>query len=297
MTVLSLAVALISTGASAQRPATTAVPTPTAEEIMARVAANQDKAETERSHYIYVQHAHVTSRKGKTPMCEEETDSRVTPSATGSQAALLRLQGRALVKHRYITYTAPLPDKDKATDDHDSISVTVGDDTTDRDIVQHMRVNLTNDDSKDGIAARLFPLTSKDQQGYSFRWIGRERMNGRDVFHVEFAPKDKSDFSWKGDAWVDTDAYQPVVVSTELSRKIPLAVRMLLGTNVPGLGFTVVYAPQPDGIWFPVNLSSEFKIHVLFFFTRDIIIDAQNRSFEKTHVTSTVVGAAQPPQP
>ena len=81
-----------------------------------------------------------------------------------------------------------------------------------------------------------------------------------------------------------------------MARSVPFAVRTLLGTNVPGLGFTVTYAPQADGVWFPVSFSTEFKLHVLFFFKREIIIDARNSDFEKTHVTSTVVTAsgAQP---
>jgi hypothetical protein len=82
-----------------------------------------------------------------------------------------------------------------------------------------------------------------------------------------------------------------------MARKIPFAVRTFLGTNFPGLGFTVTYAPQSSGVWFPVNLSTEFKIHVLFFFNREIILDAQNRDFEKTHVTSRIVGDATPVDP
>lgn len=46
---------------------------------------------------------------------------------------------------------------------------------------------------------------------------------------------------------------------------------------------------QPDGVWFPVSFGTEFKLHVLFFFSREIIIDAQNSDFEKTHVSSKIV--------
>jgi hypothetical protein len=123
---------------------------------------------------------------------------------------------------------------------------------------------------------------------------GRERMNDRDVFHISFLPKKKDDFGWSGDAFIDTTAFQPVLVTTGMARKLPFAVRTLLGTNLPGLGFTVTYAPQPDGVWFPVTFSTEFKIHVLFFFNREVILDAQNREFEKTHVTSQIVGEATP---
>jgi hypothetical protein len=58
-----------------------------------------------------------------------------------------------------------------------------------------------------------------------------------------------------------------------------------------------VYEPQPDGIWFPVSFGTEFKLHVLFLFSREIIVDAQNRSFEKTHVTSQIVDVGELAKP
>jgi hypothetical protein len=269
---------------------------PAAESIMARVAANQDRAEVDRLHYVYVQHAHVVSRKGKTVMCEEVTDSRVTPLASGSHQELLKLDGRLLRKSKYVTYTSLLSKHDGKTgieNDHDSLSVSVGDDDTDRDLVEGMRSNLADDRSNDGLGARLFPLTSKSQSDYRFHLVGREHINGRDVFHIDFRPKDKDDYGWKGDAYIDAIAYQPVVVRTAMARNIPFAVRALLGTSLPGLGFTVVYAPQPDGVWFPVSFGTEFKLHVLFFFSREILIDAQNSDFEKTHVSSKIVGEGE----
>lgn len=300
---------------------------PTAEAVMARVATNQDQAEAERAHYVYVQHAKMVSRRGGTVMCEEITDYRMTPSSDGSHEQLLTLDGRQLTKHKYVAYHALLPeqvaaeqaaaktkDPQKKSEDHgekngddnsqkngedngETIHVSISDDSLDRDLVENMRWNLIHDKSKDGISAHLFPLTSKDQADYAFRMIGRERMNGRDVFHIRFRPKKKDDFGWSGDAYIDTRAFQPVLVTTGMARKIPFAVRTLLGTNLPGLGFTVTYAPQPDGVWFPVTFSTEFKIHVLFFFHREIILDAQNREFEKTHVTSRIVGEATPVEP
>ena len=277
-------------------------PQPSADVIMAHVAANQDASEAERAHFVYVQHARVTSRKGSTVRCEEVTDTRITPTATGFHQQLLKLDGRLLHKHKYLTYTQLPSTKDtgkaEVDADKDDLSITLdNDDTTDRDLVENMRNNLTNGKSKDGINAGLFPLTSKTQTDYQFHLIGREKQNGRDVFHIVFQPKDKDDFSWKGDAFIDTTAYQPVLVRTTMSRKIPFAVRTLLGTSLPGLGFTVIYAPQPgpqpNAVWFPVSFGTEFKMHILFFFNREIIISAENRNFEQTHVKSTIVPAAQ----
>jgi len=291
---------------------------------MARVAANQDASEAERNHYVYVQHARMSSRKGKTVLCEEITDYRFTPSAGETHEQLLKVDGRMLKNKKYFSYDKLLPsdeekrksaegdlnkekegktaDSDKSKEqksdekkkdkkkDKDPVFDPDSDETIDRDLVENMRKNLIHDKSKDGVNARLFPLTSKNQTDYAFRMIGRERLNSRDVFHINFRPKNKDDFGWSGDAYIDTTAYQPVLVTTAMARKIPFAVRTLLGTNVPGLGFTVTYAPQADGVWFPVTFSTEFKIHVLYFFHRQIFLNAENREFEKTHVTSRIVG-------
>ncbi len=299
---------------------------PSAESVMNRVAVNQDTAQAERAHYVYVQHAKMTSRRGKTVMCEEITDYRFTPSTDGTDEQLLKVDGRFLKNREFISYDKLLPrdedkpkdagkdadknqsekkqnkasDKDKKKDkdrDKDPVFDPNSDETLDRDLVENMRWNLIHDKSKDGIAQHLFPLTTKDQTNYSFRMIGREHLNDRDVYHIAFRPKKKDDFGWSGDAYIDTTAYQPVLVTTAMARKIPFAVRTLLGTDVPGLGFTIRYAPQPEGVWFPVNFSTEFKIHVLYFFHRQIILDAQNRDFEKTHVTSRIVGEATPLDP
>ncbi len=287
---------------------------PAAEVVMARVAANQDTAEAERAHYVYVQHAKMTSRRGKTVMCEEITDYRFTPSSDGTDQQLLKVDGRYLRDKNYVTYTALLPrDENKPKDPEKSEDKSAdkaaadkkkhsdanpeNEEALDRDLVENLRWNLIHDKSKDGYNARLFPLTSKNQADYVFRMVGRERLNSRDVYHITFRPKNKDDFGWSGDAYIDTTAFQPVLVTTAMARKVPFAVRTLLGTNVPGLGFTITYAPQPDGVWFPVTFSTEFKIHVLYFFHREIILDAQNRDFEKTHVTTRIVGEATPVEP
>ena len=294
---------------------------------MNRVAINQDTAEAERAHYVYVQHAKMTSRRGNTVMCEELTDYRFTPSTDGTDEQLLKVDGRFLKNHKFISYDKLLPrdedkpkdaskdsDKDKSTakekdkqdkkdkkdKDKDPVFDPNSNETLDRDLVENMRWNLIHDKSKDGVNAHLFPLTTKDQLNYAFRMVARERLDGRNVYHVAFRPKEKNDFGWSGDAFIDTTAYQPVLVTTSMARKIPFAVRTLLGTDVPGLGFTITYAPQTNGVWFPVTFSTEFKIHVLYFFHRQIILDAQNRDFEETHVTSRIVGEAtpvEPPQP
>jgi hypothetical protein len=244
-------------------------------------------------------------------MCEEITDSRVSPRAKGSHQDLLKLDGRAWQKNHYTHYgtlqdqLAEQKDKEAKTEQEDLDGIDV-------DLVENLRKNLTDDEdpgqkhegvefshgggdrpvgrdgseiqgSKDGLGKGLFPLTSEKQHEYVFRLVGQQKMNGRDVYHVSFHPKDKSDFDWKGEAFIDTAEFEPVVVYTEMSRKIPLAVRTLLGTNLPGLGFSVTYDRERDGVWFPVSFGTEFRMRVLFFIARDISISLTNTRFEKTH--------------
>jgi len=290
-----LLLSIVSAAARAQQP--------TAADIMQRVAANQDRSEAARSHYVYVQHARTLSRKGKTTQCQEVTDFRITPTDKGSQQQLLSLDGKLLYKGKYLHYThlqsqdakqkqnaATPPDNDLPADD---------DDPMDLDLVENMRQNLVADSSKDGIGAGLFPLTSKVQADYTYTLVGRAPLDGRDCYHITFHPRDKDDFGWKGDAWIDAKAFQPVLVHTTMARNIPFAVRTLLGTSVPGLGFTVTYAPQPadtpDALWFPISFGTEFKLHVLFFLNRTIVLDVRNRDFEQTHVHSTLLTTAPAP--
>jgi hypothetical protein len=284
-----------------------------ARDIMAKVAANQDRTEAARTRYIYMQHIRTVSRKpGGKVMCEEVTDSRVSPRAKGSHQELLTLDGRHWQKGHYVHYTTlqeqdAAPSKDEAAKDgappkdgdpKDRKVKTEKDDLDgmDIDLVENLRKNLTNDgsehteeksqdnaghgvhvhvdvadegQSKDGLAKGLFPLTTKQQEKYLFKLEGRQTMNGRDVYRVSFRPKDKNDFDWKGEAFIDVHEFEPVVVYTQMSRKIPLAVRTLLGTNLPGLGFSVTYDREPDGVWFPVSFGTEFRMRVLFFIARE----------------------------
>lgn len=261
----------------------------TAETIMARVAANQDRTEAERLHYIYLQHIRMTSHKpGGRVMCEEVTDTRITPERGVSHQELQSLNGRYWQKNRYVTYTQFPKQMEESKDDGG----------LDCGLLQSLRGSLAEDKSRDALGRGLFPLTTKEQANYRFTLLGRQAMNGREVFHLGFAPHDKNDFDWKGEAFIDTTEFQPVVVLTKLSRKMPILVRTMLGTNLPGLGFTVTYARQQDGVWFPATFGTEFRMRILFFIARDITMALDNSHFEKTHSSAHIVdGNAQVPAP
>jgi len=250
-----------------------------AESIMARVAANQDRSEKLRSQYIYQQHIRVASRKtnGKV-LREETTDYRVVPKPEATERTLQQMAGRYWHGGKYVEFTGePVP----------------AEDSTDGELVHSFREDLTNDDSKDGLARDLFPLTTEEQKNYQFRLIGEEIFEGRKTYHLGFTQKDTDDIDWAGEAFIDEDEFQPIYVFTKLSRRMPFAIRTLMGIDLPGIGFAVHYRRQEDGVWFPTSLGSEFRIHVLFFFNRSMSISMENKNFERTHVESKIVGVSQ----
>lgn len=77
-------------------------------------------------------------------------------------------------------------------------------------------------------------------------------------------------------------------VLTRLSRRIPLAVRTLLGTDLPGIGFNVQYKRVDKDVWFPVSFGSEFRLRAVFFIKRDISMSMEASGFLRTAVNSNV---------
>lgn len=252
-----------------------------AAEIMARVAVNQDHSEELRKQYVYRQHIHVLTHKpGGRLQREETSDYDMVPQPGGVEKKLKTITGRYWKKGKYETFDGePVPEAD----------------SLDGDLIHSFRDDLTSDKSKDGLGKDLFPLTSEEQKDYDFELLGQENEDGRALYHIRFRPKDKNDFSWAGEAYIDAAEFQPVRVFTKLSRRIPFMVRTLLGTDVPGIGFSVTYKRQEDGVWFPVSFGTEFRLRAVFFINRNISIALENSNFEHTHVESKmkVIGPAE----
>lgn len=264
-----------------------------AEDIMARVAANQDRSEALRQEYIYKQHMHIVTHKPKSRMMREETaDYEVTPLPEGTQKQLKTLTGRYWNKTAYVDFqgTSALEAGGGDADlihnlrNHEPMPETS---RNDADLIRNLRSYLLNDKSKDGLGRDLFPVTSEEQKEYEFKLLGQEQEAGRNVYHIAFAPKDSGDPTWAGEAFIDSAEFQPVRVFTRMSRRIPFLVRMTW-FDLPGFGFNVVYERQEDGVWFPSNFGTEFRLHVgpLFFFDRDVAISLKNSGFEHKRAES-----------
>ena len=65
-------------------------------------------------------------------------------------------------------------------------------------------------------------------------------------------------------------------------------MRTLLGTDVPGIGYSLRCEKQPGGVWFPKTYGTEFGLHVLFFLNREISVSLDNKDFQQTHVETKI---------
>ncbi len=252
---------------------------PTADAIMARVATNQDSSEKLRSQYIYQQHIQIITRKTSSKVVREEAvDYQVVPKPDHSEWSLQKLAGRYWHKSKYENFNGePAPEAD----------------SIDGQLIHDFREGLTKQNSRDGLARNLFPLTTEKQKQYKFSLMDQEPFEGRPSYHIAFTPKDNNEIDWAGEAYIDAQEFQPIYVFTKLSRRIPFGVRTFLGTDLPGVGFAVHYRRQEDGVWFPVSLGSEFRIRALFFFNRKMTVSLENKAFEHTHVQTKITAADQ----
>ncbi len=243
----------------------------TADEIMARVAANQDRAIEMRSHFVYKQHTHTVSRKTNGKLMREETqDFDVFPNASGTEKKLESITGRYWHGGKYVEYHAiPIPDAD----------------SVDASLTHEM---MEDSRGKDGLMSHLFPLTTEQQKDYEFRLLGEETFQRQQVYRVRFVPKDKKDFDWTGEAYINAAEFQPVYVFTKPSRKMPFFVKSVLGVDLPGIGFNVQYAREEQDVWFPESFGTEFQINLFHFFRRTVTLSLKNSEFKKTHVDTRI---------
>ncbi len=250
-------------------------PSPSVDEIMARVAANQDRAEQARAEYVYQQRIHVATLRTNGKLAREETaDYLVAPTPDGTKKELKHIEGRYWHKGKYLTFQGePVPE----------------DGWVDSSLVQSFRDDLSNDKSKDGLGRDLFPLTSGEQKQYHFDLVGEDTVKGRRVYRVRFRPRDKGELTWAGEAMIDAEEFEPLRVYTKLSRKIPFFVRTLLGTDFPGVGFNVEYKRFDEGVWFPVSFGTEFRLRAVFFINRDITVALVNSAFQRAKVQSRIL--------
>jgi hypothetical protein len=239
-----------------------------AAEIMQRVAENQDREQAERNHFIYQQLIHRTARHKDGRLIKEEFWAyTVAPNAKGTEKKLISVKGRYLKGGKYLSFEGePVPDAGL------------------------LNVIFDDDDksARDGLDSDLFPLTRDKQKEYTFERAGERAVKGRPAYEIKFHPIDRRDYGWTGEALIDQEEFQPIQVYTQLSRKLPAAVRAMLGTEVHGLGFNVQYGRVDKNLWFPASYGTEFAVHALFFLNRTFTESTENTNFRRATVDSHI---------
>jgi opacity protein-like surface antigen len=259
--------------------AAAAAQTPDVQTIMENVGRNQAQAVALRQEFTFHQRQLLKMNRGNGKVAREEhREYDITPNGHGVRKELIRFEGKYEYKGKYVTYDRP--------------GYNYKDMDIDGDLIDDLSDDMTNDKgSRDGIGANLFPLTTEEQYKYNFKLLAAEKYRGRDVYRVSFEPKPHQDFdeaAWKGEAMIDAAEFQPVSVHSKLALKIPKAVKVLLGTDIKGLGFAVTYQKFEDGVWFPVSYGGEFEVRAVFFYKRTISVNMTNTDFHRTDVKSNV---------
>ena len=260
----------------------TATENPLVEQIMQKVAANQDRAEQLRREFVYRQSVIIRLTRGNGRLAREELrEHQVTPTPEASEETLVRFLGKYEKDGKLLEYAEP-GFRHKELD-------------LDGELISEFAEEFTNDKkSRDGIARDFFPLTTQAQTKYRFDLMGEEVHRGKPAYRVAFEPLGKGweemeGAPWSGELLVDRAEHQPVLVTTKLAKNFPLAVKVLLGTDVQRLGFKVAYERFDDGIWFPVSYGGEFKLKAVFFYKRNIAIALSNTDFQRTTVSTRLV--------
>ena len=260
-------------------PSTARSETLTADQIMARVAANQERAVELRKSYVFEQRARVRITKGASKLKREESRRyRVVPTETGVERELIDVE----VAHR----------KDGETLELAGVGALDAEqlDGIDKELAESFHEDLAGENnSRDGINPDLFPLTADKQRGFVFKLNGSQSYRGRRVSSISFEPGDDAyDAHWAGEALIDEKEFQPVLVTSHFVNMIPLWVRTVFGVNIRQLGFKLSYDRFDDGVWFPVSYGGEFRIKALHVFRRRAAVSLVNEQFRRTDVESTV---------
>ncbi len=252
---------------------------PDVRDIMARVARNQAASIEARKGFVYDEEEHVRLHRGNgKPAREEMRLYTVMPQQKDRSRELVKLEGSYSDGAKSGTYSNASFERKGLDIDAALVEAFFEDDPG---------------DSVDGIPKDLFPLTEEEQAKYDYKLDGIESYHGRQACRISFQPKkgiakNADHGEWKGEALIDAAAFQPLMVSTDLAWKVPLAVRTMLGTNLRGVGFSVTYQPFDGGVWFPVSYGGELEVRAVFFYKRTISVEMTAKNFRHADVKSSI---------
>lgn len=250
---------------------------PPLDEILARLAANQERAIEARARVVYRQQIRTRLFRGGGKLAREEwREYTVTPTPDGANKERVSFKGQYEKSGKLHPYDDPgFRHKDLDLDG---------------ELIEDLTDDLVNDrESRDGISIGLFPLTRAEQRKYVFKFAGARKVAGREAWVIAFEPRQGEDSSpWSGEAAVDCEAFQPLYVTTKLGKVIPGWVRAVFGINLLQVGFSITYREVAPDLWFPATYGSEFFLRVLFGYARTITLSLENTDFRFASADSNI---------
>ncbi|MBI5083699.1 MAG: hypothetical protein HZB13_03760 [Acidobacteria bacterium] len=253
---------------------------PPLEEILAKLADSQERAVEARKSIVYRQDTWVRLLRTNGKLSrEEKRQYTVAPTPEGFDKKLERFEGRYEQGGQMHSYGQP---------DHKYKGMDI-----DGDLIRDLTNDLVNDTkTRDGFSKDLFPLTSSEQRHYVFKLEGTRRVAGVEALRVTFEPKKDQDGdddrAWAGEVLIHPEEFQPLLVTTRLAFKIPMAVKVMLGIDIKQLGFSVTYRKTADGLWFPSTYGTEFGLKIFFGYKRNITMNVTNTEFRRTEAVSHI---------
>lgn len=254
------------------------------EEILRRVAENQEKADTARTRVVYHQSVRTRLLRGDGKLArEEKRQYTVAPTAKGTEKELLKVDGLYEKHGKLLPYTNP---KFR----HKNVDL-------DGELAESLTDDLVNDkSSRDGLSLDLFPLTAAEQRHYTFRFDGYQAIGKVQAIRLSFSPikreKDAPDEEswrpWSGTVLIHPEEFQPMAVTTQLGQIIPGWVKVVFGINLKQLGYNLTYRKVEGGLWFPATYGTEFGLRVFFGYGRTIAMSLENTDFRLTNTQSTI---------
>jgi hypothetical protein len=246
--------------------------TPDAGGIMRRAAENVSRAQAARASYVFDQNIFVRIKRANGKLAQEEARKyTVAPTEKGAGRKLVEVKGKILDGKKEIDYSeAGFRRKEM---DIDAALVN----TFAREIM--WRRNTM------GPMTYWFPLEHPEK--YAFQFEGEERYRDYDVYKISFREIDGDD-DWQGEALIERNEFQPVLVTSAWTGKVPAPITIGLGTNVKQIGAKITYQRFDKDVWFPVSIGGEMKLRVLFLYARTIAFSAANADFRKADVQSSV---------
>lgn len=264
-------------------------------EIISRMAANVEASLEARRQYVYKQkvNAKLVRTNGQLARVERR-EYTVTPKEKNTEKHLDSLAGEYhKSKKEIIPY-------DKKGFEAKGMDIDGG-------IMEDLIDDLVDDKkSRDGIPHNLFPIDRKDLAAYRYTYAGTIEVKGRKAHRIAYAPiprkercldkkgEDGGDNDdcpwrpWKGEVVVDAEEFQPVRIYSDLTFKMPWAVKAFLGTNIQQTGFAVSFTRVAPNVWFPATYGTEFRVNLLFGYKRVITMALDSSDFRRTSATSEI---------